>query len=407
MPAVADERSNVDLPIPVACGIVALVLALVPVSAALGTFGGHPSGLIRMSAEEPMASLATRLDPQFRFVHREAHYDGVYFYAMALDPIATGEANELIDWPAYRYGHPGYGWLAGLLSFGQPRLVPAALVALALAGIAVAGWAAAKLFTDLGASPWWGLTIGLNPGLIYASTAVTSEPVGVAVLLVGLRLWLRDRTTVAAVVIAALCFIKEPFLMVPVGLAAFDLVRWMTGRKRSDLLHRIALLAVGPVLFSGWYLYLRITFGRWPFTEQEGFFQFPFSGWLASIKQMSDIAVGPFVESQLAAPAVAFITVVGGLLIVGFAAASRFRSPIHAVYFPLALIVAALTPLGVAYPKDLIREVAAPVALVPFVLASGVGALRRGAGLDHDDVAQPAEGQARVDDLRDTERGSP
>lgn len=360
------------------CALIAVVLAAIPVVLAIKAAGGEASGLVRMAREEPIARLALEGDPDFAFVDIGAHYDGVYFYAIARDPIATGEAHELIDKSAYRYGHAGYGWLAGLLSLGKPEAVPYALIFVALLGMGVAAWAASQLFQVLGQSGWWGLTIALNPGLIYAATALTSEPIGVAVLLIGLLLWLRDETKKAAVVLAALCFIKEPFVMAPVGLAVFELIEFARGRgrPRTEVVERVTLLAVGPALFTAWYLYLYQTFGRWPFTDQEGFFQFPFAGWVQSIESASGMARGPFLESQLGAPSVGFLAAIGGLLIVGFVLAAQARSSIHTVYFPLALIVACLTPLGVLFPKDLIREVAAPVALVPFVVAATVASRR-------------------------------
>lgn len=389
---VSQTGAGQDRRVALKCALVAVVLTAIPVRLAIQAAGEQPSGLIRMASVEPIARLALEGDPEFAFVDIGAHYDGVYYYAIARDPVARGEAHELIDKSAYRYGHAGYGWLAALLSLGNPRLIPGALISIALLGMALAAWATSTIFRDFGFSGWWGLTIALNPGLIYAATAVTSEPIGVAILLLGLLLWLRDRTRPAAILIAALCFFKEPFVMVPVGLAAYELIELMRGRRRSDLVERLSLLAVGPALFAGWYLYLYQTFGRWPFTDQEGFFQFPFAGWIQSIQEASKMARGPFFESQLGAPSAAFIAAVAGLLIIGFVAAIRWRSSIHTVFFPLAVVVACLSPLGVLYPKDLIREVAAPIALVPLVLAAGSGAPRDGTRFDHDHIPEPPEG---------------
>ena len=53
--------------------------------------------------------------------------------------FSTARRTQLIDQPAYRYGHPLHGWLAGLLSFGQAREVPLALLLLSLIGLAVGG----------------------------------------------------------------------------------------------------------------------------------------------------------------------------------------------------------------------------------------------------------------------------
>ena len=387
---VTDARTDQEAAVPLWCAVIALVVVSVPVILAIQAAAGHPSGLVRMANTEPIAPYALAADPDFQFVDIGAHYDGVYYYAIARDPFAQGEAHTLIDKASYRYGHAGYGWLAGLVSLGRPALIPHALVFIGVISLAVAAWAVANIFQGFGLSGWWGLTIPFNPGLIYAATATTSEPLGAAVLSVGLLFWLRGRIVPAAAFFVALCLIKEPFVVVPVALAGYELLRKVRGRPRPDMWKRIGLLSIGPLLFAIWYLYLIATFDTLPFKETEGFFQFPYAGWIESIRQAAALAEGPFYESQLGAPSVAFIAVIGGLTIFAIVRALRLRSPVQAIFLPLVAIDACLSPLGVLYPKDLIRELAIPLLLIPLVLAEPRSALE-GASLDHDDIAQPPE----------------
>src|SRR5207248_2841420 len=89
-------------------------------------YGRGVTALVHLSGGDPLSRLVTR---SFSFVPGDAHYDGVYFYAIARDPLARGIAHKLIDSSAYRYGHPGYGWLAWLASAGgRPGAIPYALV---------------------------------------------------------------------------------------------------------------------------------------------------------------------------------------------------------------------------------------------------------------------------------------
>src|ERR1700676_4156926 len=83
--------------------------------------------------------LVREADPGFHFVSPAQHYDGTYYYAIARDLLLRGREHTLIDQATYRYGHPLHGWLAGMLSFGQARAVPAALLLLSLIGLALAG----------------------------------------------------------------------------------------------------------------------------------------------------------------------------------------------------------------------------------------------------------------------------
>jgi hypothetical protein len=352
------------------CAGVAVAVAFVPIAYAVGIRDWGPSALVRMSAEEPMAGLALRNDPDFKFVHPHAHYDGVYFYAVALDPFARGEAHELIDKSAYRYGHAGYGWMGWVVSFGRAGAVPAALMLLALAGLGVAAGSLSLLLIDHGTSGWGGLAAAFNPGLIYSATALTSEPVGAAVMVTGLLLWLRGRLILGAVAFAALCLIKEPFVLVPAGLVLWELVKAWRTKITSGLFERVALLSIGPALFAAWYVYLRSTFGEWPYQATEGFFWFPVTGWAQSIKDASEMATGDFYTSQIGAASGPLIAAFGGLLVLGLVIAFMTRSPISWVYILLTLVIATLGPLGMLFPKDMIREVSMPLLLLPAVVAA-------------------------------------
>ena len=149
-------------------------------AAVLATLSVHEwrvSSLVRMSTEEPMAALARASDLEFAFVHREAHYDGVYFYAIALDPFGLDpEVHERIDRYEYRYGHAGYAWLAGFFGFGDAGRLPWSMLAVSLVGMGVAGWAVSRTAQELGRSGWWGLTVAFNPGLVFSVTVLTSDP---------------------------------------------------------------------------------------------------------------------------------------------------------------------------------------------------------------------------------------
>ncbi|MFN8623024.1 MAG: hypothetical protein U0869_19990 [Chloroflexota bacterium] len=75
----------------IACALAALAIAITVVVATLREGGRLPSALVRMDATEPMARFARAADPSFRFQAPDSHYDGVYFYAVAMDPLALGE----------------------------------------------------------------------------------------------------------------------------------------------------------------------------------------------------------------------------------------------------------------------------------------------------------------------------
>src|SRR5687768_4419441 len=89
-----------------ACAGVGLLMGLITIAFCIAPSGWRPSALVRMDPFEPMVEIANEADPNFEFV-LNGHYDGVYAYAIAIDPVATGRAHTLIDYPAYRYGRVG------------------------------------------------------------------------------------------------------------------------------------------------------------------------------------------------------------------------------------------------------------------------------------------------------------
>ena len=79
-----------------------------------------------------------------------------------------------------------------------------------------------------GWSPWGGLVVALNPGLVFAVYSDTSETLGAALLLLAFAAYADGRRGWAAVLLAALCFDKEPLVLVPLAIAAWEL--WRTRR---------------------------------------------------------------------------------------------------------------------------------------------------------------------------------
>jgi hypothetical protein len=348
--------------VPAVCAAIAVALGAGAAAAVTDRQG--VTVLVHMTHGDPMSALAPR---PFTFVQDTAHYDGVYFYAIARDPFARGAAHRLIDLSAYRYGHPGYGWMAWLASGGgRPRAVPYALLFVSLLGLGVAGAAAAVLARDLAMSAWWGLSIALNPGLIFAVTSDTSETVELAAALLTILLWLRGRRRWAGVAIAVGCFTKEPLLLVPAAIFAWEALGFAFGRRPTNLRERLGALLAGPMLYAIWALYCRHVLGGLP-SSQVDQLTYPFTGWIQTIhKATAQMRRG---DAQIGMVTVAFLVPVGGLLLLGLVRALRLRGPLDAIFVGLAALVFCTNWLVLLYPKDLIRLVALPLALLPFVLA--------------------------------------
>jgi hypothetical protein len=357
--------------VPAVCAAVAAACGLATAAAAADGHGA--TALVHMTSGESMTQLVPSgfwLDGPF------AHYDGVYFYAIARDPLARGQAHHLLDLASYRYGHPGYGWLAWIGSGGgMPRAVPYALLVVSLLGLAIAGAAASMLARDVGLSPWWGLSVALNPGLLFAVSVDTSETVGLALALVAIVAWSRGRWLWAGVAIAAGCFTKEPLLLVPLGLLAWELVRFARGTRPSQIGRRVAALVTGPVLYAAWIAYCWWVFLVLP-SSQINQLAWPLAGWVDTFHRAADMTQSG--DAQVGMATSALLVATGGLLALGLVRATRLVSPVDPVFAALAILAFCTNWLVLLYPKDLVRTMALPLALLPFVVGAAVAGTHRG-----------------------------
>jgi hypothetical protein len=329
---------------------------------------GDVTTLIRMSETEEMAPLARELHPGFQFVSDAAHFDGVYYFAIALDPLATKEAHELIDLAAYRYSHPGYGWLAWLASFGQPSYVAAALAVLGLLSISVASAIGALVSKDFGWSPWGGLFVALNPGLIHSASVDTGEAFGVALLGLILLAWRRRRWGWVCALAIALCLTKEMFLFVCAGLFIWRLIEAYVKKERTDFVKPLAAVSAGPIAYAGWQLYLSTRFELFPYGEVPQAVFFPLEGWAESFMIAAGFSTSTADTAQVGMAALPLLSAAAVLLALGLYRAFRFRSVVDPIYILLTLFASTFGPILLAYPKDLIRLVSTQLLLVPLAL---------------------------------------
>lgn len=351
--------------VPAACALLAAALAGLAVVAAARPQGGNLSALVRMSAQPPLGPDALARDPAFRELPKNS-YDGQFYWAVAVDPLATGSVHDHLDDPPYRYGHPLYSWLARLAAGGQVRALPEALVAVGLLSMLVAGAAASLLAASVGRSSWWGLAAAFNPGLLIATMNDLAEPLAAALLLLGLLAYVRGRRTAAIVVFALAALAKDPLVPVAPALAAWELYR------RRASLRQALVLAAAPLPAFAWWLWLRIQLGAWPFAHGAGGVGTPLEGWGRAILENGRKLYSLDPDTyQMADAHIGVLLVLAGLLAVLGVRALRLRSPVEAAFLPLVLVLACVTTSVTTYPKDLLRVVALALLLAPFFARSG------------------------------------
>jgi hypothetical protein len=362
-------------PIALACAVAALASSGAAVVVELHLQAWDTSSLVRMHDKLGIAKLAVQDDPTFKLRGESGFYDGAYFYAIARDPIATGRAHELLDEAPYYWGHPGYGWLAWLASGGgRPTAVPDALLAVGLLSIFAAGFVASLLARALGwtrgSTGWEGLFVAVNPGLVYSAVHDLAEPLSAALLLGGLLAYARAHRLAAAAAFGLLVFSKEQFLLVPLAVAAWELVR-REARLRDVLPYAACLLPA-----AGWWIYARLRLGAW-FTTGDNALAFPLSGWKRALVDAGTNTYSP--DGVRSVSAEATLVVIAAILFLLAAAALlalRLRGPVEPVYLLLAIVAACLAPRATTLLRDALRNTSVLLTLVPFVIAAG--AIRRG-----------------------------
>lgn len=302
------------------------------------------TSLPRVASNTQLGVVAKRIDPGFHVVDR-SNYDGQFYWAIAVDPLATGDAHRGVDKPTYRYGHPLLGWLAWLLSGGQAGAAAGALLAVCLLALAAAAFLAGEL-GGIGAAAF----TFCSPGLLYAAVHGLAEPLVVALVLG--TFVARRPYALACCALAPLA--KEQLVVVPI---VFALWEWRRPRQAAPWLATL-LPAVA------WWTYARVQLGAW-FTTGDTALGAPLAGWRRSL-------VDAGVAGATGGDEMRLLVLVGllGLLVVGAFFAARSHRRVDVVYLAFAAIAACLAANGTESLRDALRNTALLVALVPFVLGT-------------------------------------
>lgn len=111
--------------------------------------------------------------------------DGQAFWALAIDPFGAEGVAQHLAFPVYRYSRIGLSIAAWLITAGQPSLVPIGILlvsSLAVGMLAYLAYMRRERFDDR-----WAWLLVANPALILGFVAGTAEPLGMALLALGLK----------------------------------------------------------------------------------------------------------------------------------------------------------------------------------------------------------------------------
>lgn len=354
----------------VSATLAASVAVAAQVAAHPGPF--HPSRMLSVAAEDPLATLISKHSPDFQFTVPADHYDGIYYLAMALDPLARGEAHDLIDLAAYRYGHPLYGWLGALFSGGNLNAMPWVFWALSVFSMAAAAAMMSVLARRLGASAWLGLLVSFMPGLIYSASTALTEPLQVALICAMLLAWTSQRRSwiVIALLGAALSLTKEQLVLVPVALGISEAWHWL--RHRTFDWRPIPALLTGPLVLATWLAYVRNQFTAEQSTYDDGNVGLPGTGWLQTFEMANQMRVSDFLSSQIGSTVVPALIATAVLLLLASLVGIRYHRALGLVVLFQALLVSTLGWRTLLFPHEMFRIPSVAVAMALFTLGAAL-----------------------------------
>jgi hypothetical protein len=340
-----------------------LVIATLVVIPSLRPEGWDVSALPQVATGSSLGTAAKRIDSGFRTAGAGG-YDGQFYWAIAVDPLARGSVHRDVDKPSYRYGHPLYGWLGWLFSAGQGQAAASALLAVGLLSFAAAAATAAWLGRRRGSWGWESLFVVANAGLLYSAAHDLAEPLCAALLLGAVAAYSSGRRSAAVLCFALLPLAKEELVVVPVAVAIWEL--W---RSRASIR---SVLPFGAALLPSvaWWVYARIQLGAW-FTTGDTALGAPLVGWR---RALLDAGVRSYssdsAQIQVGEETLIVLAALLGLLGVAALCALRFRGPTELFFLPLGAIALCLAPNGTVILRDALRNTSLLVVLAPFVIAS-------------------------------------
>lgn len=195
-------------------------------------------------------------------------YDGQFYYQIARNPLG---AYQYMDNASFRYQHILYGIVIGVLSLGQPVLIPYMMLLVNVLSVVITVEIVARLLEKHGFSPWFSLAIGLYFGQAAALLFDTAEPFTYVLVALGVWLVTKKHVAWAALLLGLACLSREIAVLFPAAYAFYYFVRrdWLACAK-------FVVLGIVPLLVL--LLVLRLIFGQTGLTFTRPLEHIPFAG---------------------------------------------------------------------------------------------------------------------------------
>lgn len=233
-------------------GIVGLAISTVLVLKILITNDMDPTTFLTLGDKAPVQTEYARRLLGDVATRPYLGHDGRFFFAQANDPLYLQPQRHaaVLDRPFYRGQRMLYPLIAGGFGLFPPGVVVWSMLVTNLLAMGVGAFLAARLAIGWGASPWLGLAVPLNIGLIHEVQIGGAGVMAYACCVGAVYALVTDRTWAAAVLFAAAALARESMLAFAVGVF---IIHWLEHRGFLWRIVSVPLLAM-----AGWHVYLQL-----------------------------------------------------------------------------------------------------------------------------------------------------
>lgn len=282
-----------------------------------------------------------------------AGHDGKFFFAQANDPwyLEPSLHAAVLDRPLYRGQRMLYPVLAGGFGLFPPEVVVWALLVVNLVAIGVGTFAGARLAAAWALSPWLGLAVALNPGMIFELAIDGSGVVAFTCCVLGTYALARGDRSLAALAFTGAALGREVMLAFPAGVLV---LMWLRERQAPW-----RIVAVPSVALVAWNLYLRVRL-----------IDVPGAGGAPDVVDLPFVGAVRAFDAWLTEPEDLILNVAILAIVVAFTVlALRSRVTLAWGALPFVPLAAVLGVSVWAEPFDLTRALLPVFTAAPFLLA--------------------------------------
>lgn len=333
-------------------GAAGLAIGVVIALKVLVQNGMDPSIFLALGEESPVQSAYARgLLGEVSTRHDLGH-DGKFFFAQANDPWYVNPQRNaaVLDKPQYRGGRMLFPMIAGGFGLFPPEVIVWSMLVTNLLGLALGAILAARLAMLWGATPWLGLGVPLNIGLLFELDIGGAGILAYACCLAAVYALVRDRTWLASLLLAAAALSRE--VMVAFALGVFFL--WWLEERRA--LWRILVTPIVAMAVWNAYLWFRLM-GVSGVGGAQKLFAAPFVGLFEGVRWWATDPIDLLVNVALVAVVIAFIPL-----------ALRSRLPIAWGALPFVALATMLSVNVWREPFDIARALAPIFTAFPFLI---------------------------------------